>query len=99
MITIMIALGMITVLTILVTVVLAIAVENGRWAVDLTVPIKNIDEVAQGNIKIHDCIFRSYFYMIMGIFHTLVMREEGEVRQEAHQKTLQQDLMQLQRRQ
>jgi len=36
--------------------------------------------------------------MIMDVFRTLVTREGGEVRQEAHQKIQQQDLMQLQRK-
>lgn len=54
---------MITVPTILIIVILAIAVRNGRSVVDLTVPIKNIDEVAQGNIKIHDCIFLEIIFI------------------------------------
>lgn len=58
MIMIMIALGMMTTFpTILITVILAIAVRNGKSAADLTVHTKNIDEVVQGKVKIHDCIF------------------------------------------
>lgn len=61
---IMIAPGMTALPTILVVVILAVAaVRNGRLAVNLTVPIKSIDEVAQGNIKIDDCLFIDYFYM------------------------------------
>lgn len=61
---IMIALGMTALPAILVVVILAVAaVRNGRLAVNLTVPIKSIDEVAQGNIKIDDCLFIGYFYM------------------------------------
>lgn len=71
MITMTVVLGMTMLPTILVIVLAIAAVRNGRLAVDLTAPIKSIDEVAQGNIKVYTIKYLfsiDYFYVIINIF-------------------------------
>ena len=57
---IMIAPGMTMILIILIAIILIIA-RNERWAIDLIVLIKNINEVVSGNIKINMYVCICYF--------------------------------------
>lgn len=73
--------------TILVVVLAIAAVRNGRLAIDLTAPIKSIDEVAQGNIKVYTIKYLCRLFLCDNkYFYKLVAQGGAEVRQEAHQK-------------